>query len=108
MKQYLVVGLERKQGSFTNESGKQQEYDNILLKCLVQSTSARDKKKIIKGFDVSEIKVKNDFDNLVYVSDGSVNSFVDMVGCIIELDQNIDGKIECVEVVKKDAFEVVL
>lgn len=105
MKKYHVIGLERKQGEFTNDAGQKVPYDNMLLKCIVESTSARDKKKIIKGFDVDEIKLKNDFDGLVYVGDLPVYNFPDMVGCIVELDQNVDGKIECVEVVSIDGFK---
>ena len=106
MKKYHVIGLERKQGEFTNDAGQKVPYDNMLLKCVVESTSARDKKKIVKGYDVEEIKVKNDFEALVYVGEFPVEKFSDMVGCVIELDQNVDGKIECIEVTSIDGFKV--
>ena len=106
MKKYHVIGLARKQGEFTNDSGQKVPYDNMLLKCIVESTSARDKKKIVKGYDVEEIKVKNDFEVLVYVGEFPVEKFSDMVGCVIELDQNVDGKIECIEVTSIDGFKI--
>lgn len=108
MKRYHVIGLERKQGEFTNDAGAKVPYDNMLLKCVVESTSAKDKKRIIKGFNVEEIKVKNDWDNLVYVGDFPVYTFPDLVGCVIELDQNVEGKIECIEVTSIEGITVVM
>lgn len=99
MKRYHVIGIENKKGDFTNDAGQKVPYDNMLLKCIVQSTSARDKKKIMKGFDVEEVKIRNDFDELVYKADFNVYNMTDLVGCCIELDQNVEGKIECIEVV---------
>lgn len=107
MKRYHVIGLERKQGSFTNDQKEKVEYDNILLKTIVESTSAKDKKRIIKGCDIEEVKIKNDWENLVYVGDFPVYTFPDLVGCVIELDQNVEGKIECIEVVSIDGIKLV-
>ena len=108
MKSYHVIGLERKQGEFTNDAGAKVPYDNMLLKCIVVSTSAKDKKRIIKGFEVEEIKVKNDWENLVYAGDYPVYTFPDLVGCIIELDQNVEGKIECIEVTSIEGITLML
>ncbi len=99
MKTYHVIGIENKKGNFTNDQKETIGYDNVLLKCIVESTSAKDKKRILKGFDVDEIKIKNNFDELVYVGTHPVYSMIDLVGCSVELDQNSDGKIDCIEVV---------
>lgn len=107
MKRYHVIGIENKKGEFTNDQGQKVPYDNILLKCIVESTSAKDKKKIIKGFNVEEVKIKNDFNELVYVGEYKVYNMTDLVGCAIELDQNVDGKIECVEVVSQGDLEII-
>ena len=108
MKRYHVIGVKNKTGEFTNDSGVVQKYDNMLLQCIVETTSGRDKKDILGGVLVEEIKVKNDFNGMVYAGEyeNEVDNFRRLIGCIIELDQNSDGKLECIEVVSNEGLKL--
>ena len=108
MKRYHVIGVKNKSGKFKNDSGVEQSYDNMLLQCVVETTSGRDKKDLVGGVLVEEIKVKNDFNEMVYAGEfaAEVDNFRRLIGCVIELDQNSDGKLECIEVVSNAGLKL--
>ena len=103
MAKYVVKGIERKAGKFTDDSGRMVAFDNVLLHCLVVSNSPIAKINLIAGHKSDVIKVKNDFQNMVYPGEFPVMTFADLVGCEIELYQDSDGKIECIGVTSIDA-----
>lgn len=103
MARYMVKGVERRTGDFKNDRNETVEYDNILLHCLVVHNSPLTKSTVLAGCKTDVIKIKNDFQNLVYTERFPIANFGDLVGCEIELYQNSDGKIECVAVVSVDA-----
>lgn len=109
MKRYHVIGVKCKKGEFTNDAGNKVPFDNVFLQCVVESSSGRDKKDLLGGVLVEEIKVKNDFNELVYAGEyaNEVDNFKRLIGCVIELDQNADGKLECIEVVSDKGFVLV-
>ena len=103
MAKYVVKGVERKVGDFNNDKGQKVPYDNVLLHCLVVNNSPIAKINMLGGNKTDIIKLKNDFQNLVYVDKFPVMNFVDLIGCEIELFQDSDGKIECVAVTSIEA-----
>ena len=103
MAKYVVKGVERRAGEFTDDNGKKVGYDNVLLHCLVVNNSPIAKINLVGGFKTTVIKLKNDFQNLVYPGEFPVMNFADLVDCEIELYQDSEGKIECVAVTSIDA-----
>ena len=109
MKFYHVIGVKTKSGEFTDDNGNKRAYDNVLLQCIVESTSGRDKKNLLGGVVVEEIKLKNDFNNIVYAGEYAedVDNFKRLVGCVVELDQDPEGKIDSVDVVSMSGYKLV-
>lgn len=102
MIRYIVKGIERRCGEFVNDRGEKIGYDNVLLHCLVLNNSPVAKLNMLGGQKVDVIKIKNDFQNVVYPGEFPVMKFSDLVDCEIELYQDSDGKIECVAVTSID------
>lgn len=89
-----VVGLERRNGEFTDkETGAQIPYDNILLHCVNVDPSPFQKIGLISGTRVCEVKLKNKFSELVYVGEFPVTAWNDLQGCTVDLGIDADGKI---------------
>ena len=102
-----VMGVERKKGDFTDRQTKEKiEYDNVILHCMNVDTSPFNRLGMVCGNRVAEIKLKNDFDSLVYVGEfGVVHSFADLNGCDIDLGMDAEGKILGIAVVSADEKE---
>lgn len=91
-----VVGIENSKGKFKpDDSDVERDYDNMILHCLeVEKLPAIFQKNIlICGNRVCEVKVKNDFQNLVYVGEFPVKSWNDLNGCIVDMKTDADKKV---------------
>ena len=97
---YIVKGVEEKKGSFTRE-GEKVEYDNVILHCVCAEDNFVYKLGMICGSRVAEIKIKNDFNGLVYVGEfrSVVSGFKDLLDCTIDIAMDTEGKILGLQVV---------
>ena len=101
---YVVVGIEKNKGDFTNDSGQKVEYDNVVLQCICSDSNPILRLGMLKGARVGEVKFKNDFENLVYVGEFPVYGFSDLVGCEIDIAIDADKKIIGAAVLSIDGF----
>ena len=97
---YKVIGVEEKRGSFTRD-GEKVEYDNVILHCACAEDNFVYKLGMICGARVAEIKLKNDFNALVYVGEfrDVVRSFIDLLDCTVDIAMDAEGKILGLQVV---------
>ncbi len=102
---YVCVGVEKNKGDFTDEAGRKVEYDNVVLQCVCSDPNPALKAGMYRGCRVGEVKMKNDFDNLVYAGDNKVYAFSDLVGCELDIAIDADKKILGVAVLSMDGIE---
>lgn len=89
-----VVGIENKKGEFTDkETGQLVPYDNIIVHAVNVDPSPFQKIGMMGGQRVCDVKVKNKFEELVYVDKYPVTSWRDLIGCTVDLGQDSEGKI---------------
>lgn len=89
-----VVGVESRKGEFTDkETGALVPYDNVIVHTVNVDTSPFQKIGLIGGNRVCEVKVKNKFQDLVYVGEYPVLDWSDLIGCTVDLGQDSEGKI---------------
>ena len=88
-----VVGIESHNGTFTDkETGQVVAYDNVIIHGLNVDPSLLFKIGMIGGSRVCEVKVKNEFDKLVYVGEYPLSNWRDLIGCTVDYGQDTDGK----------------
>lgn len=101
-----VVGVESRKGEFTDkETGQLVPYDNVIIHAINVDTSPFQKIGMIAGTRVCDVKVKNKFEELVYVGDNPVSTWRDLVGCTVDLGQDSEGKILGFAVVSIDGAQ---
>ncbi len=107
---YTVLGMKSDFRKGISD-GREWTIDNKFLTLGFQSNSPQARLQRQNGssfgIEVTEIKVKNDFKNLVFVNDNlPVNSFNDLEGCKVKvyMGKTQDGKdfVECIEVISID------
>lgn len=101
-----VVGIENKKGEFTDkETGALVPYDNIVVHAVNVDPSPFQKIGMLGGSRVCDVKVKNKFDELVYVGENPVSNWRDLIGCTVDLGQDAEGKILGFAVVSIDGAQ---
>ena len=100
---YVVVGVERSNGSFEDRQTKKKiEYDNIFLHCFVNDDSPRQRTELLDGHCTMVLKVKNDFATMVSLNGIPAKNFGELMGCEIKPYYNRFGDIDCISVVSID------
>lgn len=101
-----VVGVESRKGEFTDkETGQLVPYDNVIVHAINVDTSPFQKIGMIGGSRVCDVKVKNKFEELVYVGEQPVSNWRDLIGCTVDLGQDSEGKILGFAVVSIDGAQ---
>ena len=97
---YKVIGVEQKRGSFSRD-GEKVEYDNIILHCACAEDNFVYKLGMVCGSRVAEVKIKNDFNGLVYVGElaSVIRDFRDLLDCTVDIAMDTEGKILGLQVV---------
>lgn len=93
--QLKVVGIESRKGEFTDkETGALVPYDNIIVHAINVDPSPFQKIGMIGGTRVCDVKVKNKFDELVYVGEQPVSNWRDLIGCTVDMGVDTEGKVQ--------------
>ena len=97
---YHIIGIEESKGKFKRD-GEDIYYDNVILHCSCAEDNFVYKLGMICGSRVAEIKLKNDFNALVYVGEfrDVVRSFIDLLDCTVDIAMDAEGKILGLQVV---------
>lgn len=92
-----VIGVEHRQGNFTNKQGKNVDFDNIIIYALKPNTYKKENNSFGSGKIPVEVKIKNDVDIVCSIFGTAItdDDLLSMVGQDFNISfddkQNVDS-----------------